>query len=69
MCGGGSAPKPKPPKPVQPEPVQPPPIKQAAADVKVGAKEEDAVKRRKIGRSQLKSNIGGSASSSSGLGS
>lgn len=68
MCGGGSAPKPPPPK-VQP-PVQPPVIAQAAPEVAIGNKSESETKRRKIGRSQLRSTpSGGKSAPSSGLGS
>ena len=71
MCagGGGSAPKPPPPpKPIPEPPPQPPPIKEAAAEVKTGAKKEDGPKRKKIGRSQLRQKPSGSGGGS-GLGS
>ena len=59
MCGG-SAPKPKP-KPVAPAPpqppTQPPSITSSAAEVNIGSREEGESKRRRVGRSQLRSNI------------
>lgn len=63
MCS--STPKPKPPPP--PPPVQPPVAPPTAPEVRVGAKEGGVSKRKKISRSDLRSNATGS-SSASGLG-
>lgn len=69
MCGGGGAPKPKPLPPPPPEPPpQPPPIKSAAAEVKVGSRTDEETKRKKIGRTQLKSNTSGTGRRKAGLG-
>lgn len=72
MCGGGGGvpkPKPLPPPPPEPPP-QPPPIKSAAAEVKVGSRTDEETKRKKIGRTQLRSNAvnGTSGRRKAGLG-
>ena len=58
MCGGSA---PKPPKPVAPKPpqppAQPPSITSSAAEVNIGSREEGEATRRRVGRSQLRSNI------------
>ena len=65
MCSGGSKPKPPPPPP----PPQPPALVDVAPEVQVGNKSEESSKRRKVGRSQLRSASASSPSSKSGLGS
>ena len=58
MCGG-SAPKPQPvaAKQVTQPPAQPPSITSSAAEVNIGSREEGESSRRRVGRSQLRSNI------------
>lgn len=57
--------KPKPPQPPPPQP--PPPPIDAAAQINIGA-EEGTSSRRKVGRSQLKSQSSTGSGASSGLG-
>ena len=63
MCSS----KPKPPPP--PPPPQPPAIPPKAPEVKVGSEESATSKRKKIGRSDLRSSASLGSGSSSGLGS
>lgn len=61
--------KPSKPKPVQPKPIQPPAIEEKAPEVRVGAEESTGSKRKKIGRQELRNNIGvSSGAGKSGVG-
>lgn len=63
---GGS--KPSTPKVIQPKTVQPTPVAESVAEVKVGNVEDQARKRKRIGRSQLRSNVGAATAPASGVG-
>ena len=63
MCGSSKPKPPPPPPPVQP----PPPPIEAAPQVNIGS-EEGTTTRRKVGRSQLRSQPSTGSGSASGLG-
>ena len=56
------------PKKIQPKAVQPPAIAEKAPEVNVGAQDEGATKRKKIGRSELRNPTVGTPSTPSGVG-